>query len=92
MVVSDLKAGGRPCQKELIVQRDIGKKGPDPKWSNQIVAVRSSHGNPIILNDSSKYKWMHLLKVDHNAQTCKTNPIDESRSITKDLDKQSKDN
>ena len=64
----------------------------DPKWSDKVFTVASTHGNTVILNDRSIYKRQHLFKVANDAQDLPNNPIREAKGINKEIAKQSRDN
>jgi hypothetical protein len=83
-MVSDLAPGDKV--RKNILFNDKLAKGTDPKWSEKVFTVASSHGNTIILNDKSIYKRMHLLKVDQEAINYGENPIKEAKRITKEID------
>jgi len=83
-MVSDLAPGDKV--RKNILFNDKLAKGTDPKWSENVFTIASSHGNTIILNDKSIYKRMHLLKVDQEAINYGENPIKEAKRITKEID------
>ena len=87
-IVSDLEPGDHV--RKNILFNDKFSKGTDPKWSNNIFTVASTHGNTIILNDKSIYKRNNLLKVDHDAKNYKTNPIHEAKRITQEVEQQAR--
>ena len=53
-MVSDLVHGDKVRKNSLV--NDRNSKGSDPKWSDKVFTVASTHGNTVILNDRSKYK------------------------------------
>ena len=62
---------------------DRNSKGSDPKWSDKVFTVASTHGNTVILNDRSIYKRQHLLKGANCAQDIPNNTIREATRINK---------
>ena len=89
-MVSDLVHGDKV--RKNILFNDRNSKGSDPKWSDKVFTVASTHGNTVILNDRSIYKRQHLFKVANDAQDLLNNPIREAKRINKEIDKQSRDN
>ena len=53
-MVSDLVHGDKVRKNTLF--NDRNSKGSDPKWSDKVFTVASTHGNTVILNDRSIYK------------------------------------
>ena len=89
-MVSDLVHGDKV--RKNILFNDRNSKGSDPKWSDKVFTLSSTHGNTVILNDRSIYKRQHLLKVANDAQDIQNNPIREAKRINKEIDKQARDN
>ena len=75
--VSELQAGDY-VRKNVLFNESFSK-GTDNKWSNKVFRVESAHGNRIILNDKSIYKRVNLLKVSENAQSYRSNAIDDNK-------------
>ena len=87
---SDLIAGEHVRKNVLF--NDKYSKGSDPKWSDKVYTVVSTHGNTVILNDNSIYKRQNLLKVEHDAKDYRANPISEATRINKEIEKHARDN
>ena len=88
-MVSDLNVNDKVRKNVLF--NDKYSKGSDPKWSDKVFTVVSTHGNTVILNDNSIYKRIHLLKVEHDAKDYRANPISEAKRIYKELEKRAKE-
>ena len=80
-MVSDLVHGDKV--RKNILFNDRNSKGSDPKWSDKVFTVASTHGNTVILNDRNIYKRQHLLKAADDAQDIPNNPIREAKRINK---------
>ena len=89
-MVSDLVHGDK-VRKNILLNAQ-NSKGSDPKLSDKVFTVASTHGNTVILNDRSIYKRQHLFKVANDAQDIQNNPIKEAKRINQEIDKQSRDN
>ena len=66
--VSDLEVGDR-VRKTLLKESHAIIKGTDPRWTDEVFAVKQVHGNTIILNDGNVMKQIYIRKLLNSSET-----------------------
>ena len=80
--VSDLHSGDK-VRKFVITNAKI-EKGTDPRYSDAVFTVASTHGQTIKLNDGSTLKRDRLLKVPSDTVSSEPNVITKEKKIYKE--------
>ena len=80
--VSDLHPGDK-VRKFIITHAKI-EKGTDPRYSDDVFTVVSTHGLTIKLSDDSTLRRDRLLKVPKNTESSEPNVITKEKKIYKD--------
>jgi hypothetical protein len=80
--VSDLHAGDK-VRKFLITNAKI-EKGTDPRYSDKVFTVVSTHGQTIKLDDNTTLRRERLLKVPNDTVSSEPNVIAKEKKIYKE--------
>ena len=82
---SDLQVGDKV--RKLTITNSKTEKGNDPRYTDKVFEVASTHGNAVKLNDGSMLRRERLLKVPSDAVSSEANVITTEKKIYKEYKK-----
>ena len=82
--VSDLHPGDDEVRKRLITNSK-NEKGTDPRYSNKVFTIVSTHGQTIKLDDNTILRRERLLKVPKDTVSSEQNVIAKEKKVFKEF-------